>query len=152
MWHDIHTCTHKNNNYGNRNYKFITTLTTEISTDNVIETVRHETEYPGTPCTLCICTASHARWSTQPADMRADILYMHIWWSSCVCEQKTHGLQWARSMGVAIMAKKKMLFCEAHGLCWTIWSTLTSVNFHRFQLICYAYKLLRCLDVEIWWF
>ena len=47
--------------------------------------------------------------------------------------------------------RQKDAICDVRGPCLTIWSTFKPVC-HWFRLIGYAYELLRCLDVEIWWF
>ena len=38
-----------------------------------------------------------------------------LYQATCAHEQKTHGLQWARSMGVATMANKYVLFVMLMG-------------------------------------
>ena len=44
--------------------------------------------------------------------------------------------------------------CTIYEVCrpyYSIWSKLRPV-FHQVQQNCYAYELLRCLDVQIWWY
>ena len=94
-----------------------------------------------TPCALCICIQT----------MKMIQLYLlTVSTSFCVHEQKSHDLQWARSMGMDECQNKNAV-CDAHRPFQSIWSILKRV-FRQFRLICYAYKLLRCLKVEIWRF
>ena len=64
--------------------------------------------------------------------------------ATCVHEQKTRGLQWARSMGMVMMANNYIPFVTVSNDSKHVW-----VNFSPLRLVHYAYNLLRCLDVEI---
>ena len=71
-----------------------------------------------------------------------------LYQASCVHERKAHGLEWVRSMGVATMCQPEDAICDIHGPHQTVRRILKRI-FHRYQLIRYAYELLRCLEVEI---
>ena len=58
---------------------------------------------------------------------------------------------WAESTWPAIGSQQKVLICDACGPCQMIQSKLKPV-FCWFGRIHCVYDLLRCLDLEIWWF
>ena len=64
--------------------------------------------------------------------------------STCAHGQKTHGLQWARSMGVATMANNYMLFVTLMGC--AEWFEACLGEFF-IDFIRYTYDLLSCLHV-----
>ena len=71
-----------------------------------------------------------------------------LYQASCAHEHKAYGLEWAQSMGMAMMCQPEDAICDTHGPHQTIRRVLKQV-FHRHQLIRYAYELFRCLEIEI---
>ena len=86
-----------------------------------------------TPCALSICRFLH-RAIDKP-------VMLTISTSPVVGMVDGHGYD----------GRQKDAVCDVLGPCLTIRSTFKLVC-HWFRLIGYAYELLRCLDVEIWWF
>ena len=53
----------------------------------------------------------------------------NLYQANCVHEQKTHGLQWTRSIGMAMMANQKTPFVRFRGPCEIAHLTKFSTNF-----------------------
>ena len=94
----------------------------------------------------CICSHLHRDRSVANVD--------DLYQTSCAHEQGT----WPAVLmlvgtinGRGYDGQQNDVICDVCGPCQMIWSTFKLV-FRWFQLIGYAYGLLRCLDVEIWWF
>ena len=60
-----------------------------------------------------------------------------LYQASCAHEYKAHGLEWARSMGVATMCQPEDAICDTHGLHQTIRRILKRF-FRRYRLIRYT--------------
>ena len=93
-------------------------------------------------------------WHTRLEDHEDAYIYNYlltISTSFCTHEQKPHGLHWAWSRSMATSTIVKIPFVTLMGLS-SQFEAYWSKFFHWDWLIHYAYELLRCLEIEIWWF
>ena len=78
-------------------------------------------------------------------------LYLHLLGKLCAWTEITCIMHSGHGPWAWLRWPTKDAIYDVHGLCRTIWS-IFKLFCRWFRLIGYTYELLRCLDVEIWWF